>query len=61
MEASISDNQEVVEKLTTFTVSQGDYASQRWKDLFFELIVSYRDGYVITGHDQPAVSLTNSK
>jgi hypothetical protein len=55
-----AQQQQVVESLTSFTVAQGDYASQRWKDLFFELIVSYRDGYVITGQETPSVTLTNS-
>jgi hypothetical protein len=50
----------LVDQLTEFTVAQGDYAQQRWKELFFHLIVSFRDGYVITGQDTPSVTLTNS-
>lgn len=60
-ESKLSSDPNVIDALTKFTVLQGDIASKTWKDLFFKLIVSYRDGFVITGLDEPAVTHTNSK
>lgn len=47
--------------LTKFTVEAGDYTSRQWKDLFPNILATYRDGYIIGHRDQPQVSITASK
>jgi hypothetical protein len=56
-----SEQHRVVEILTEFTVRQGEYASDAWRDLFYTLLVSFRDGFSITGLNEPSVTLTNSE
>jgi hypothetical protein len=50
----------MVTLLTEFTVEAGDYTSNQWKELFPNLLATYRDGYVITKRDQPQVTITAS-
>lgn len=47
----------VINKLTSFTLYQGDYVSLQWKDFFTFLVTTYRDGYVVTDLEQPSVSM----
>jgi hypothetical protein len=50
----------IVKLLTDFTVEAGDYTSRQWKDLFPNLLATYRDGYIVTDRDQPQVKITAS-
>jgi hypothetical protein len=49
-----------VQLLTDFTVEAGDYTSRQWKDLFPNILATYRDGYIVTNRDKPQVQITAS-
>jgi hypothetical protein len=51
------DEERIVEKLTDFTVEKGKYISNEWRDLFPFLLTSYRDGYSVSGLDQPTIQI----
>jgi hypothetical protein len=53
-----SNPEELVSKLTAFTVESGQQVSARWALLLPELLTTYRDGYVIGGQQNATVTIT---
>lgn len=54
---TITYKETVIQRLTTFTIEKGEYVSSAWRDLFPQLLTQYRDGYIISGLDQPYVTI----
>ena len=52
-----NSREQVIDKLTAFTVEKGDYISTEWKNLFPVLLTTYRDGYIVGGQDQATVEI----
>lgn len=49
--------EDMVDRITTFTIQKGAEVNSMWKDLLPELITRYRDGYVIDGLIEAEVSI----
>lgn len=48
----------VTRRLTDLNIASGEMVSRRYRDLLPYLFTSYRDGYVVSELDQPAVLIT---
>lgn len=49
--------EEVIQKITAFTVQRGQNASNTWKEFFPLLVTTYRDGYIVSGLQDITVSI----
>ncbi|RYG68054.1 hypothetical protein EON64_06015 [archaeon] len=47
-----------VQALTKYTVDSGEAVTTRWRDLFPEMLTTYRDGFIIGGQHNTTVTIT---